>query len=201
MKYLLLLLLIFTNLTELQAQTKTAVRIPNQSLVLLGSNFLIWRTYLSTLEEGRIKYSAIYYDTKTRKFHHASMDEVENIEYTFIPSQNSETVVEYSIVEPSLLYVGNLLSNQRVMVNTNRNKIYIKTLTEIKDITYSDNGDNVFTNTLPVFPILNGLYEVQYTNANNQLFNRVLLDKGRLRHLGPVPEGLIIVPAPILNPR
>ena len=206
MKYFLLLLLTFTNLADLQAQSSTnstakiATRIPNQSLVLLGSNFLLWETYLSTLEVGRIQYSAVYYDSKTHKFFHATMDEIEDIKYTFIPSQNSEIVVEDSIIEPSLLYVGNILSNQRVLVNTNRNKIYIKTLTEIKDNIYSDNGDNIFTNTLPVFPILNTLYEVQYTNDDNQLFNRVLSDKGRLRLLGTTPDGLRVIPAPVLDP-
>ncbi len=226
MKYFLLLLLIFTNLTDVYSQQqrrrnnrqgsaaarnrsrarkpapkpKIAKRPPRkQPFILLTSNYQTWGTFLSTPEGGKINYSAVYYNKATRKFFYARMDEVSNIQYTFIPSQNSETLVDPSIEEETLLYVGNLKPNQRILVNTNRNKFYMKTLTPITDDTYLDNGDNVFPNTLPVFPLLNTLYEVQYTNTNGELFNRILSDKGRLRLLGKPPQNMQTIPSPILG--
>lgn len=217
MKYLLLFLLFFASVTDLDAQRRrrrggrsrapkkpvikaqVAKRPQQNPFILLNSNYSTWGSFLSTPEGGQINYSAIYYNKATRKFFYARMDEVSNIQYTFIPSQNSEILVHPSIQEETLLYVGNLKPNQRILVNTNRNKFYMKTLSPITDNTYIDNGDNVFTNELPVFPLLNTLYEVQYTNKNGKLFNRVLLKDGVLRLLGDPPSDMRTIPSPILG--
>ena len=230
MKYFLLLLLIFTNLTDVYSQQqrrrnngqrnnrqgsaarnrnraprkpvvkpKVAKRPQKNPFILLTSNYSTWGGFLMSPEGGKINYSAIYYNKATRKFFYATMDEVSNIQYTFIPAKNNEVLVHPSIEEEALLYVGNLKPNQRILVNTNRNKFYMKTLTPIKDDTYLDNGDEVFANELPVLPLLNTLYEVQYTNTNGNLYNRVLLEGGVLRLLGDPPPDMKTVPSPILG--
>ncbi|MDK2817894.1 MAG: hypothetical protein KFW21_00400 [Spirochaetota bacterium] len=218
MKYFLLLLLFSTSFIDLQAQKRqNARRAPASSsrpakpkiliakkqrkepLLLLSSNFRTWEMYLSYPETGQIQYSAIYYNTNTKKSYFANMVVAKNVQYTLDPEDNREALVEPSIIETSLLYVGNLRPNQRVMLNTNRQQTYIKTLTEIKDDVYLDNGDIICSNSLPAYPILNNLYEIQYTNQNKQVFNRVLSSKGTLRLLGVTFDNLVIVPIPTLT--
>ena len=229
MKYFLLFLLIFANVTDLDAQQrrrnngqrnnrqgsaarnrnraprkpvvkpKVAKRPQKNPFILLCSNYSTWGNFLSSPEAGKINYSAVYWNKATRKFFYATMAEVSNIQYTFIPSKNNETLVHPSVEEETLLYVGNLKPNQRILVNTNRNLFYMKTLVPLKDDTYLDNGDNVFPNEQPVWPLLNTLFEVQFTNKSGHLFNRVLLEDGVLRRLGDPPKNMRTIPSPILG--
>ncbi|MGL4677519.1 MAG: hypothetical protein ACRCWI_07630 [Brevinema sp.] len=166
------------------------------NLVLLESNYDQWVTFLQFPEENRLKYSAIYYNPANYTYFHATIQETNrNISsVSDFSSQNkkNEKTFDPSFFERFLLYISDLPENKRLFtLHTNTNKFYIKSFNPILDQTYFDN-DSISTNTEMVYPVLNTLYKVQYTNKSDQIFNRILTGGGQLRFLGSVNTSLLL---------
>ncbi|MGL5956369.1 MAG: hypothetical protein ACRC0X_07190, partial [Brevinema sp.] len=177
----------------------TTIRLPASNLslsnlILLESNYDTWVTFLQFPKENRLPYSAIYHNPRNNSYFHATIQETNN---TFFPtsSQQSpkfEQTFDQEFSERFLVYISDLPENKRVFtLSTNTNKIYIKTFKALEDTIYLDN-DSALTNSDSVYPVLNTLYKVQYTNKSGQIFNRILTAEGRLRFLGPVNTSLLL---------
>lgn len=191
MKTLLIIILCFSA-SNLIAQQSRSTKVSNSNypknqavykdtfpVVLLDSNISKWENFLQYPEEGQLKYNSIYYNPKAKKYYYATISKTNEIQYAINPTK-TESLFTPSLKENYFTYIGNLSPIKRVYLNPNHNTLYVKTLSPIKDDTYIDNGERTYPNTLPVFPVLNSIFQVVYTNRSGQEFRRILSEKGVL---------------------